>query len=114
MSFISNEIKVFKDKLKSDGFKRDAYRHALLMVLALLALIPMWDASQVILYFIGATALFGISVHLMRRILFPYVDLEKFTEKAYEQPLPAAIVVFSIIMFICTMFIVTASFVGGK
>lgn len=103
----------FKDS-KGSKLLRDSGRYLLLAALAMLALVPMWEASQVVFYFMGVAALFGIIVHALRRIFFPHISMDDFAEKAKETPLSAAIVFFSLTLFICTLFSTASSFVGLK
>ena len=100
--------------LKGNKFVRDIARHAAMFLIALLAIIPMWEATQVILYFIGVIGLIGMGVHLMRRIFFPHISMDDLAEKAKETPLAAAIVFFSITLFICVLFHSATSLVGLK
>lgn len=67
------------------------------LILGLLALLPMWDASQVVLYFVGVAGLIAIATHILRKAYFPYIDLEIFVRKALEHPIGAAIVAASVI-----------------
>jgi hypothetical protein len=100
--------------LKSSKVRRDALRQLAMFALALFALIPMWDASQVVLYFIGVIALFGMGVHLMRRIFFPHISLDEMATNARCTPLGSAIVFASIVFFMCTLFSVASSLIGLK
>lgn len=114
MNFIRNEIASMMEVFKNGKFKRDLYRQIAMFVLALFALIPMWDASQVVLYFIGVTALFGMGVHLLRIIFFPNISMDAMAEKAKETPAGAAAIFVSLTFFICTLFFVASQLVGIK
>lgn len=57
--------------------------------------IAYWTAVAVVL--VGVT-------HLLRKLSFPYFDLKALADKAVnENSVPAAIVVFSVVMFICVI-----------
>ena len=103
MKFIANEIASMMETFKNGKLKRDIYRQIAMFLLALFALIPMWDASQVVLYFIGVTALFGMGVHLLRIIFFPNISMDAMAEKAKETPAGAAAIFVSLTFFICTL-----------
>lgn len=54
------------------------------------------SSSSVVLFSIGITlALVGLS-HIIRKLLFPYIDMEVFAKKALESPAGAATVFASI------------------
>ena len=82
---------------KSTG--RETLRMIGLGALALLAFIPMWSASQVVLYGIGILSAILLAAHWARKILFPYVDLSAVYFKAIQTPQGAASVWCSIIVF---------------
>lgn len=94
--------------------KRDGIRAGLFSAMSLLALIPMWDASQVVFYFIGAISMIALYSHIARKLFFPYVDMEMFAEKAREEPVAAAIVFASITILLCTIMFVAGSLIGFK
>lgn len=48
-------------------------------------------------------ALILLVFHLIRKSLFPYIDLQKFTDKAGEDPMASAIVFAVIIFFIISL-----------
>jgi len=48
-------------------------------------------------------ALILLVFHLIRKSLFPYIDLEKFTTKAGEDPMASAVVFAVIIFFIISL-----------
>ena len=114
MKFIVNEFRSLIEAAKGGKFKRDVYRQLAMFALALFALIPMWDASQVVIYFIGVTALFGMGVHLLRIIFFPNISMDEMAVKAKETPAGAAAIFVSLTIFICTLFFVASQLVGIK
>lgn len=87
-------------------------RWLVLGAISLLALIPMWDASQVVFYFIGVVSLIALFSHLTRRVFFPYVDVEKYAAKALEEPLAASLVFMSITFLLCVMLFSVSSLTG--
>lgn len=90
----------------------ESMRWVVLGAVSLLALIPMWDASQVVFYFIGVVSLIALFSHITRRVFFPYVDVEQYAKKALEEPLSAAIVFLSITLLLCVMLFSVSSLVG--
>lgn len=75
--------------------KRELFRLLPLVSAAALILIPD-SSSQVVLFSIGIIlALVGLT-HLLRKILFPYIDMEIVAYKAQETPSGAATVFLSI------------------
>lgn len=94
--------------------KRDALRQVAMLVLSMFAIIPMWEASQVVLYFIGVLALLGMGVHLMRIIFFPNISMDELAVDTRGNPLARAIVFFSLTLFICTLFFTASQMVGLK
>lgn len=93
---------------------RDYWRTAAFSMLSLLALIPMWDASQVVFYFIGAISLVALYSHIARKLFFPYIDLEEFADRAKEQPVASAIVFAAVTALLCTIIFVAGSLIGFK
>jgi hypothetical protein len=114
MSFFQDEIAHISTSINGTKVRKDVYRHMFLGLLALLALIPMWDASQVVIYFIGVIALFGIGVHLMRRIFFPHIGLDELAVNAKASPMASAVVFASIVFFMCTLFFTASQLIGLK
>lgn len=104
----------FKNLNVRDLIKKEFLRNGALIAIACLAIIPMWDATQVVFYFIGATALFGIGVHFIRKALFPYIDLREYLEKAKKDSLASSIVFFSVTLFICTVFYCATHMIGVR
>lgn len=100
--------------VKSAKVRRDVFRQLAMFVISLFALIPMWEASQVVLYFIGVIALFGMGVHLMRIIFFPNISLDEMARNAKCTPLGSSIVFASIVFFMCTLFFTASSLIGLK
>lgn len=80
--------------------KKESKRLLPILLLAGCILLP--DAgSFVVLYSIAITlALAGMS-HVLRKIMFPYINLRHYAERALESPTSAAIVFFSISLILC-------------
>ena len=104
-AFFVSEFRSLVALLSGGTVKKDLYRQCFLFAIGLFALIPMWDASQVVLYFIGVIALFGMAVHLLRRIFFPRISLDQLAKDVLENKNIASAIVFAaIVYFMCTLF----------
>jgi Kef-type K+ transport system membrane component KefB len=91
----------------------DIIRIVLFSLISLLALIPMWQASQVIFYFIGAIALLAIATHLFRRLLFPYIDLREHADSAlHEKNIASALIVLAVTLIMATIMYSATSLIG--
>ena len=91
--------------------RRDLQRLVPLFAIAGLILIP--DSGFSVVVFVLGALIFTAGVsHLIRKILFPYLDLERLLNKAEETPLSAAIV-FIGMMYILGEFIRFASTLMG-
>lgn len=89
--------------LLSKGVKRETFRATAFMVIASLALIPMWQESQVVLYMIGVVAMACYATHLFLKIIFPYMDTQEFLELAKATPLSAALVILARVLVMCVI-----------
>jgi hypothetical protein len=76
------------------------FRHEFVRLLPLIGLATLLllnkAESGVVLLNIGIIAAVVAVSHFTRKLLFPYIDLEKFANKAMEEPLPAAIIFLSV------------------
>jgi hypothetical protein len=63
---------------------------------------------KLVLYMIGILMLICAAVHLLRKVLFPYLDLKQYTDKALESPQSAGMV-FLGVSFIMGMTIYAAT-----
>lgn len=100
--FISNwldKIEEFFTRLVNRSTGREALRAIGLVALGLLALVPMWKASQVVLYAIGVMGVVLLAVHWTRKLLFPYIDLRVPYEEACKTPTGAAVVYVATLLF---------------
>lgn len=93
-------VEALAKRLASRATGRETLRAVGLGALALLALIPMWSATQVVFYAIGVMALVLLAQHWIRKLLFPYVDLQVPFNEACKTPIGAAIVYTSTLAFI--------------
>lgn len=98
----------------SHRIKMESVRVLIFAGVSMLALIPMWDASQVVFYFMGVMSLVALMSHLFRRLYFPYVEMGKYARKALETPIAAAIVFLAVTLLMCTIIIATSNLVGFK
>ena len=55
-------------------------------------LVPDIAGLKVVMYMIGILLLVAATSHLIRKILFPYLDLGEFVAKAHEDPKAAGMV----------------------
>lgn len=91
--------------------RRELQRLIPIFAIAGLVLIP--DASfSVIIFVLGALVFTAGVSHLIRKILLPYLNLERLVNKADETPLSAAIV-FCGVMYILGEFIRFAAVLMG-
>lgn len=75
--------------------KKEAKRILPLLLVAACVLVPD-TGSWVVVYSLAITILVcGVS-HLIRKLLFPYIDLAKYAERALDTPTGAAIVFASV------------------
>ena len=77
-----------------------------LLLVAAAILVPD-TGSFVVLYALGVTLLVCVASHWVRKILFPYVDLSKFSAKAAETPTGAAIVFAAVSVMLSTIIFAT-------
>jgi hypothetical protein len=86
----------------------EAMRLFPLIGLAGLAFMRDLDSLQVVLYVLGILLLIAVTTHILRKVLFPYLDLGAFVSKALEDP-RAAGMVFLGMSFIIGMMIFSAT-----
>lgn len=79
-----------------------------LIGLAGLAFMRDLESLQVVLYVLGILLLISITSHIVRKVLFPYLDLGAFVSKALEDP-RASGMVFLGMSFIIGMMIFSAT-----
>ena len=86
----------------------ETMRLAPLLGLAGLAFMRDLDSLQVVLYVLGILLLISVTTHVLRKVLFPYLDLGAFVAKALEDP-RAAGMVFLGMSFIIGMMVFSAT-----
>lgn len=92
----------FIKKLFGSHHMFDLYQALPLLLAAALILVPD-SGSMVVLYALGISLLVSSVSHVVRKVLFPYIDLEKFANKALETPVGAAIVFLSITLILAVI-----------
>lgn len=90
------------------NFVRELYRLIPIIVAAGLLLGSDKGSAQVVLYMVGILLLVAAVSHILRKVLFPYLDLKLFVDKALEQP-TASGMVFLGMSFIIGMMIYSAT-----
>lgn len=86
----------------------EAIRLTPLIGLAGLAFMRDLESLQVVLYVLGILLLIAVTTHILRKVLFPYLDLGAFVAKALEDP-RAAGMVFLGMSFIIGMMVFSAT-----
>lgn len=114
-TFISNVLGRDLWAELNDGWKsitwREIARFLGFGILALLAIVPMWSASQVVFYAIGVMALVCYANHVFRKLFFPYLDMKKTVTIACQTPAGAAAVVCAMVVMLCVMLFVVVSLI---
>ena len=87
-----------KDFFNSLRFKREVKRDFWLVLISLIFLFIDAYSRSVIFSVVGIFSLFILVTHYTRKLLLPYLDLEKFINKANETSFGSALV------FIATMY----------
>lgn len=98
--------------LITNNFKylRDLVRISILVAISVLLFYPDMSNVAIIKYVFAFLVVSAIITHVIRRILFPYVDLQQYTKKSLEHPLASSIVVFSMMMVISVVIFVISKF----
>lgn len=92
-------------------FIRDILITLGLIGLSLLAIIPMWYATQTVFYVLGVTAIVALFAHIMQRLLFPTVNIGQLLESVVrDNNVAAAIVIAAIIYFFVSVLAVAPRF----
>lgn len=104
LSYLMKMIAVAKSTAQREG-KRLA---PLIIVLAAMAYTD-YAGFGVVAYMLALMTVIALFSHVMRRILFPYLDMKIISDRADESPISAAIV-FASVAFIVGCIIIT---VGG-
>lgn len=76
------------------------FKHELVRLLPLigLAALLLFDRTESNVVFFNMGIIFAVLAisHIMRKLLFPYIDLEEYAKSAMQAPLPASIVFLSV------------------
>jgi uncharacterized membrane protein len=75
--------------------KRELFRSIPLAIVGLGILIPD-SSSSVVLFAVGISIVLVLVSHVLRKLLFPYLDMEELVNKAKETPAGAAMVFIAI------------------
>jgi len=84
----------------------------LLRVLPLLGVIVPFlfldDSWQLVVFVTAVLAFVLLTIHIVRKSMYPYIDIEELVNKAKESPIGAAIVLFGFFMFMSIVMITYA------
>ena len=89
---------------------QDAIRIALPIVLCILLFAPDWTTLVIVKFVAGFLMAVSMLTHLVRRILFPYMDFKEYMRKALEDPVGSGLVVLGVSLIIAVTIFVTAQF----
>ena len=90
-------------------WKSDFFRFIPFVVIPLLLIRGDLGTIYVIAYVIALSLLFAFMTHIVRKILFPFIDLAAFAKKAFETSVGASIVFASIIGLLMVIYESTVS-----
>ena len=84
----------------------------LLRVLPLLGVIVPFlfldDSWQLVVFVTAVLAFVLLTIHIVRKSMYPYIDIEELVNKAKESPIGAAIVLFGFFIFMSIVMITYA------
>jgi hypothetical protein len=87
---------------------RHDWRLWALLIPAALILFTNVPVALTIGYSFAVVVLFAAASHVLRKVLFPYVDLRELVNKAVETPLASAVVFLGITLVLSSIFIANA------
>jgi hypothetical protein len=87
---------------------RHDWRLWALLIPAALILFTNVPVALTIGYSFAVVVFFAAASHVLRKVLFPYVDLRQLVEMASNQPLPSAIVFLAVALVLSSIFIANA------
>lgn len=91
-------------RVRDSKMSRDFAR--LVPLLAIVGFLVIPDNSRSVVFFsLGILVLFTGLSHLLRKLLFPYIDMERAWDRANDDPVGASIVFASISLIIATTII---------
>lgn len=101
---MKNRIKKSWNTVYQSKLSRDFAR--LVPLLAIVGFLVIPDNSRSVVFFsLGILVLFTGLSHLLRKVLFPYIDMQQAWRRANDTPLGASIVFASISLIIATTII---------
>jgi hypothetical protein len=84
----------------------------ILRVLPLLAIIVPFlffdDSWQLVVFVTAVLAFILLTIHIVRKSMYPYIDIEELVNKAKESPIGAAIVLFGFFIFMSIVMVTYA------
>ncbi len=90
----------------------DIVRISMFVAIASIMFYPDWSMLRINQYVLGMSVSLALISHLVRKLLFPYIDLKQFVNKSLENPMAAAIVAAAIIYLLSVFVQVTGSMFG--
>jgi len=88
----------------------DMYRIVFLALIMIGLFAPDWSSLQIVKYVAGFLAAIALLTHITRKLMFPYIDLRKYAEKALEDSKASALVVFSMCLIVSVTIFSVAQF----
>lgn len=79
-------------------FFRD-YRRISLYIMLCAAVAYSFNMWDIFLMMVAGTTFTASMVHITRKVLFPYFDMERFLEESSKSPISAAMVVVAMMLF---------------
>lgn len=67
-----------------------------------------WPIANTIMYYTAVTVFLAGVSHILRRVYFPYLDLEAYVKKALDEPQSSAIVFASVVVLLCCLMVTMA------
>lgn len=84
-----------------------AFKRMWLPILAAGMILVPDAGSNVVLYALGITLAVSAVSHLVRKILFPYIDMSEYASRALETPVGASVIFASISMILSVIILST-------
>jgi len=92
------------------SFILDLVRTIPLIIAIVLCFSPDWSALLIVKYVFGFLFSQALITLVIRKILFPYVDLREFVNKAKESPVASAMIFLGFSIIISVMIVTSAMF----
>jgi len=107
---------IYMEKLKSGTNLLRKLLNEVIRVLPLLAIIIpflfMDDSWQLVMFVTAVLAFILLTVHVIRKSMYPYIDVEELINKAKENPIGAGIALFGFFLFMSVVMITYALILG--